>query len=228
MYKGVMSLVENESCQMYKLSHVTCRKWVMSHLYMSHVRCINESCHMYKWVMSHVNEFIWWTWLVHVQYGDESCHVVQWVWSRAYTIRIISIRFILSEGEKSVCLSLSFPVSLSFSRARARLLSHSLTHSQTHTLSPPSSSSLALSLAFTVPFSLSHTHIKVWSCQKAGIGPTYEWVMAHLWMSHEWDMNHGKPMNESRHTYEWVMAFLWMSHEWDMSHGTHMNQSRHT
>jgi len=54
---------------------------------------------------------------------------------------------------------------------------------------------------------------------------TYEWVMAHLWMSY------GTHMNESWHTYEcawsmctyeWVMAHLWMSY------GTLMNESWHT
>jgi len=45
---------------------------------------------------------------------------------------------------------------------------------------------------------------------------TYEWVMAHIWMSH------GTHVNESCHTCEWVMAHIWMSH------GTHVNASRHT
>jgi len=45
---------------------------------------------------------------------------------------------------------------------------------------------------------------------------TYEWVMAHIWMSH------GTHMNESLHTHEWVMAHIWMSHV------THMNESCHT
>ena len=32
---------------------------------------------------------------------------------------------------------------------------------------------------------------------------SYEWVMAHVWMSH------GTRINESWHTYEWVMAHIW-------------------
>ena len=44
----------------------------------------------------------------------------------------------------------------------------------------------------------------------------FEWVMAHIWMSH---VTH---MNESCHTYEWVMSRIWMSHV------THMNESCHT
>ena len=57
-------------------------------------------------------------------------------------------------------------------------------------------------------------------------------------------MNHDTRMNESWHTYEWVMAHIWMSHvthmkescrtcEWvvahvRMSHGTHTKESCHT
>ena len=41
----------NESCHIYE--------WVMSHSRMSHVTRMNESCHMYKWVMSHA-------WMSHV------------------------------------------------------------------------------------------------------------------------------------------------------------------
>ena len=57
---------------------------------------------------------------------------------------------------------------------------------------------------------------------------TYEWVMAHIWMSHathtneschtyEWVMSHIRMShvihtNESWRTYEWVMSHIWMSH----------------
>ena len=36
----------NESCHTYE--------WVMSHIWMSHVTHMNESCHTYEWVMSHI------------------------------------------------------------------------------------------------------------------------------------------------------------------------------
>jgi len=86
--------------------------------------------------------------------------------------------------------------------------------------------------------------------QTFGCG-TYQWVMAHIRMSH------GTPMIESCHTYVWVMAHIWLSQvtqmnetqlrqsrgcwlwytcEWVMAHtyssvlspGTHMNESWHT
>jgi len=80
----------------------------------------------------------------------------------------------------------------------------------------------------------------------------YEWVMAHIWMSHGTHRNEScthrnascTHTNESWHTYEWVKAHIWMSHgthtneswhtyEWvmahiRMSHGAHTNESWHT
>jgi len=35
-------------------------QWVMSHMWMSHVTHVNESCHTYEWVMSH-------TWMLHTR-----------------------------------------------------------------------------------------------------------------------------------------------------------------
>jgi len=55
---------------------------------------------------------------------------------------------------------------------------------------------------------LSEKRIKSWH--------TYEWVMAHTWMSH------GTHVKEPCHTYEWIMSHLWVSH------GTHVNESQHT
>ena len=42
-------------------------EWVMSHMWMSHVTHMNESCHTYEWVMSRI-------WMSHVTHMNESCH----------------------------------------------------------------------------------------------------------------------------------------------------------
>ena len=42
---------------------------------MSHVTHINESCHTYEWVMSHI-------WMSQVTHMNESCHTYEWVMSR--------------------------------------------------------------------------------------------------------------------------------------------------
>jgi len=44
----------------------------MSHISMSHVTHINESCHTYQWVMSHIS-------MSHVTHINESCHTYEWV-----------------------------------------------------------------------------------------------------------------------------------------------------
>ena len=54
----------NESCHTYE--------WVTSHIWMSHVTLMNESCHTYEWVMSHI-------WMSHVTHMNESCHTYEWL-----------------------------------------------------------------------------------------------------------------------------------------------------
>jgi len=44
---------------------------VFSHVWMSHVTHMNESCHTYEWVMSH-------TWMSHVTHMNESYHTCEW------------------------------------------------------------------------------------------------------------------------------------------------------
>ena len=50
----------NESCLTYE--------WVMSQLWMSHVSCMNESCLTYEWVMSHI-------WMSHVSHDWVMSHM---------------------------------------------------------------------------------------------------------------------------------------------------------
>ena len=51
----------------------------MSHIWMSHVTHMNESCHTYEWVMSHI-------WMSHVTHTNESCHTYDWVMSHIWII----------------------------------------------------------------------------------------------------------------------------------------------
>jgi len=43
------------------------KEWVKSHIWMSHVTCMNKSCPIYEWVMSHI-------WMSRVTHMNESCH----------------------------------------------------------------------------------------------------------------------------------------------------------
>jgi len=59
--------------------------WVMSHIWMSHVTHMNESCHKYQWVMPHICV----TLMSHVTglmlYLEQSCHAYRWVMSHVWT-----------------------------------------------------------------------------------------------------------------------------------------------
>ena len=56
----------NESCHTYE--------WVMSHIWMSHVTRMNKSCHTYEWVMSHRRHAC----------SRETCHTHEWVMSHVW------------------------------------------------------------------------------------------------------------------------------------------------
>jgi len=209
----------NESCHTYE--------WVMSHIWMSHVTHMNESCHEWirhvgthlnicavlselkcEWVMSYI-------WMSHVTNMNESCHV----WT------------------KHTPLHLHYP--LRPTHCNNTLQQHTATTHcnntlQQHTATTHCNNTLQqhTSALSTWTAYISHaTHMNE-SCH------TYEWVMSHIWMSHvtyEWGMpartstpalssqssstSHVTHMNESCHTCEWVMSHIWMSHV------THMNEA---
>jgi len=53
------------------------RPWAMSHIWMSHVAHMNESCHTYEWAMSHI-------WMSHVTHMNEPCHTYEWAMSHIW------------------------------------------------------------------------------------------------------------------------------------------------
>ena len=59
----------NESCHTYE--------WVMSHIWMGHVTHMNESCHTYAWVMSHIR-------MHHVTHMNKSCYTYECVMSHIW------------------------------------------------------------------------------------------------------------------------------------------------
>jgi len=50
--------------------------WIMAHVWMSRVQCMDESCHTNGWVTSHV-------WMSRATDMNESCHTYEWVRSHA-------------------------------------------------------------------------------------------------------------------------------------------------
>jgi len=146
------------------------------HISSSHVTHMNESCHTYEWVMSHI-------WMIHVTNMNESCHKYEWV-------------VLHTDG---VCTQQQLSRSC---RTYEWVMSH---------------------------IWMSHvTHVSE-SCF------TYEWVMSHKWMGHVTHMDeschtHITSVHRSSNTwltadwvyewvvtrvdacYEWVISHIWMSH----------------
>jgi len=60
-----------------------------SHIWMSHVTHMNESCHTYESVMSHI--WISHTWIIHVIHTNESCHTYEWFMLRIWMSRVTHI-----------------------------------------------------------------------------------------------------------------------------------------
>jgi len=69
----------NQSCHTYE--------WVMSHIWMSHVTHMNESCHTYEWVTSHIWMSRVHIWMSHVIRENESCHTYEWVLSHRWSVQ---------------------------------------------------------------------------------------------------------------------------------------------
>jgi len=75
MHKGDMNHHVWPEASMCDMSHsrVRCRllatthNWVMSHIYISHVTHMNETCLMYEWIMSR-------KWISHISHTYKSCH----------------------------------------------------------------------------------------------------------------------------------------------------------
>ena len=68
----------NESCHLYE--------WVMSHIWMSHITHVNESYHTCEWVISRM-------WMSHITHMNESCHTYEWVMSHIWMSHVKQIAF---------------------------------------------------------------------------------------------------------------------------------------
>jgi len=64
----------NESWHTYVLQEnraVLHENRALIYLSVSHVADVDEACHTYEWVMSHI-------WMSHVTHMNESCHTYEW------------------------------------------------------------------------------------------------------------------------------------------------------
>jgi hypothetical protein len=74
-----------ESC--YHVKHIMCDMThitVMSHIRMSRVTHLNESCHTYERVMAHIR-------VSHATHTNESCHTYKWVMSHIWISHVIRV-----------------------------------------------------------------------------------------------------------------------------------------
>ena len=60
----------------------------MSHMWMSNVIHMNESCHTYKWVMAYICMIHFTHWMIHVTHANESCHTYEWVMAYRWMIHV--------------------------------------------------------------------------------------------------------------------------------------------
>jgi len=56
-------------------------KWFTQHVWTSHSIHVNGWCHVYEWIMLHMNE----SWNL-LTYMNESCHTYEWVMSMSWVI----------------------------------------------------------------------------------------------------------------------------------------------
>jgi len=132
----------NESCHTYE--------WVMSHIWMSRVTHVNASCHTYEWVMSHI-------WMSHVTHINESCHTCECVMSHIWMSHVTHM------NESCHTYEWVMSPSLRCCNAACACSSSSVTHTN--------------EACHTCEWGMSH------------ICHTYECVMSHVWMRHVTRMN---------------------------------------
>jgi len=188
----------NESCHTYE--------WVMSHVWMGHVTHMTESCHTYEWVMSHI-------WMSHVTRMNESCRAYEWVMSHIWMSHVTH----MTES----CQTYEWVMS-------HKRRSH-VTHMKTHTNSMRYAKVMRVSHVTHTNESC-HTHDRVmsniWTSHV-----THECVMSHKWKhplrvpcavskSCGWVMSHiriGHVTRMQTHSFETLCAVTKLC-EWVMTH----------
>ena len=244
----------NESCNIYECAMLHSTKapeesrlprhtyeWVMSHIWMSHVLHVYESCLTDEWVMSRI-------WMSHVTHMNNSCHagrrrprkLPRHTYEQFHAAHMKES--CLTYGVATISRLLKF-VSLFCKWAlQKRLYSAKETYN------------------FKEPTSRSHPIWKSLQClfcripsllQGSFAKETYNFKeppsRSHpIWISRVSHVNESRYTYElrlPRHTYEWIMSHVWMlhvtqhedvriieaatSHIW-MSHVLHVNESCHT
>ena len=127
----------------------------MSHVRMSHVTHINESCHTYEWVMSHI-------WRIRDTHMKESCYMYEGVTNSCHVTWMKESRHVTTCRDSSQCVA---------------VCCSELQMSSWHfDVSDTTQESRHVTTCHTYKSVMSH----VWHVHMCH---TYEWVMSHIWMS---------------------------------------------
>ena len=143
------------------LQHVnasaTC-ECIMSCIWISHVRRIDESCHTYEWVMSHI-------WMSHVIHMNESCHTYEWVVSHVRMSHIYAWVKSRIQGRTLLCVISVFPL-------------HTNDSHVTQTIRTSHDSDVTLMIE-------QRSHICMNQVEESESQMSHKWVMIEQYMSHE-------------------------------------------
>ena len=172
------SAVMNESCHMYA--------WVMSHGWTSHVIGMNASCHTCAWVMSHISHISSHTSQCITSRVHESCHTCH-TYHTYQCITSHTYQCITSQSCHTYHISMY----------------HITRINESSPASPPHHSRASL-----------YSAVMDESCH------THEWVTSLVSMHHITHMDASSPLPPHSSLlyitvfcrYQWVMSHIWMSH----------------
>ena len=182
----------NESCHTYE--------WVMSHVWMSHVTRMNESCHTYEWVMSHV----WMSHVTHIQMSRRHKWVM-WDMTHSYVWHDSFIWCQDDTNEWVIWHTWMCDFSCTWMRHVTQINAFCAFDIYEWVMSHMLAMSRMLSSPVTRMNESYHMNAR---------------VMSHVWMRHVTYI-HAAYTNESCHRYEWVITYEWVIsrvHARDMSH----------
>jgi len=183
------------------------------------IRNINESCHTYEWVMSHI-------WMSHVTHMDESCLIsissgismfMPHVWVMSHIVGVMLHTWVMcvcqiyhSAALIWGCVTWLIHICHMYAMKSCHICEWVMSH-------------ILISIHICHMYAMTHSYVchdsfisMPWLIRKRKCH-TYEWVMVYIWMSP------GTHMNDSKHVWHYSQDILMTvapchMYEWCMSH----------